>query len=81
MKRHATSSCALPTAAVKRVRILAGLIAAGMMAATLLGGAAGTAQAQVQPDDVITSADKVKDLVSPGVLQQVKNGLAMKEYK
>jgi len=36
--------------------------------------------AQVQPDDVITPAraDKVKDLVSPGVYQRVKNGLAIK---
>jgi hypothetical protein len=36
--------------------------------------------AQVNPDDVITpeKADKVKDLVSPGVYQRVKNGLAMK---
>jgi hypothetical protein len=38
------------------------------------------ASAQVEPDDLITpsKADKVKDLVSPGVYQRVKNGLAMK---
>jgi hypothetical protein len=42
--------------------------------------AANRADAQVHPDDLITpeSADKVKDLVSPGVYQRVKNGLAMK---
>ncbi len=36
--------------------------------------------AQVQPEDLITAerADKVKDLVSPGVYQRVKNGLTMK---
>ncbi len=41
---------------------------------------ANVVSAQVQPDDVITpaKADKVKDLVSPGVYQRVKNGLAMK---
>jgi hypothetical protein len=38
------------------------------------------AHAQVQPDDVINpaKAEKVKDLVSPGVYLRVKNGLAMK---
>jgi len=54
--------------------LLAGLLIAS---SSVLPPSAG---AQVQPDDVITpaKADKVKDLVSPGVLQRVKNGLAMK---
>jgi hypothetical protein len=41
---------------------------------------ANVASAQVSPDDVITpaKADKVKDLVSPGVFLRVKNGLTMK---
>lgn len=54
------------------------------LTSTLIGAAlvlfANVVSAQVQPDDVITPdrADKVKDLVSPGVYQRVKNGLAMK---
>jgi hypothetical protein len=41
---------------------------------------ANVASAQVNPDDLITPerADKIKDLVSPGVYLRVKNGLAMK---
>lgn len=55
-----------------------------LLASVLIAAAfvffANVASAQVHPDDVITPerADKVKDLVSPGVYQRVKNGLAMK---
>src|SRR5258708_6354907 len=42
--------------------------------------AASTSLAQVKPDDVISTASssKIKDLVSPGVYQQVQQGIAMK---
>lgn len=39
--------------------------------------------AQVEPNDLITppKADKVKDLVLPGVFQRVKSSLAMKDRR
>lgn len=59
-------------------RVRPALVALAMLAVMPL--LVGNAAAQVQPDDLITpaSADKVKALVSPGVLQRVRNGLAMK---
>ncbi len=55
------------------------LLTAALIAATFLL-LANVVSAQVSPDDVITpaKADKVKDLVSPGVYQRVRNGLTMK---
>lgn len=57
-----------------------GLVLVGVALFAFLASSWSLAQAQVQPDDVINpgKADKVKDLVSPGVYQRVKNGLAMK---
>lgn len=52
---------------------------APFLAVTILSFSANVS-AQVNPDDVITPerADKVKDVVSPGIYQRVKNGLTMK---
>ena len=70
---------ALSRAAARSTRVFR-TAALGLVTALVLLQIAGNAVAQVQPDDLITptSADKVKDLVSPGVLQRVRNGLAMK---
>lgn len=55
---------------------------ATILVVTTLGLSVSFVTAQVNADDVITPAraDKVKDLVSPGIYQGVKNGLTMKEH-
>src|SRR5208282_2628838 len=63
-----------------RLRDAGPALLAIILVVTTFGSSVNFVSAQVSPDDVITpaKADKVKDLVSPGVYQRVKNGLAMK---
>lgn len=63
-----------------RLRYIGSKLLATIVLVTSSFWFANVTSAQVSPDDVITpaKADKVKDLVSPGVYQRVKNGLAMK---
>ncbi len=62
------------------IRPLAFLILILLLLPAVVPGSVDSARAQVQPDDLITPerADKIKDLVSPGVYQRVRNGLTMK---
>jgi hypothetical protein len=63
-----------------RLRDAGPALLAIILVVTTFGSSVNFVSAQVSPDDVITPAraDKVKDLVSPGIYQRVKNGLTMK---
>src|ERR1700676_5592575 len=66
-------------AEMKLIRLL-GILFSMLVGAGLLFGSASQARAQVKPGDQINpdQADKVKDLVSPGTLYKVRNGMSMK---